>query len=283
VSDSVFIRSAALAGTLILATLGAAFDRPVGDFGRAKPDYLHDDLMPAVGAFRARLAHEPVSDFNLADEERELADRVWRFETSGHARDWVFDVNAEMQRTRLLPPPGKSFGPERYYNWLHTTPYRSAEVRYSTLSDDIRADIATIPGTFEVICKVEAIDHRRQEAAARLTGLEPHVGDDLHARLVENDRQIDLFVDALRYRYESYNYALDHLLVETPYPAARGVDADLAEMQDYVVRAGRWAFCGRQVTIATPGNPHPDPEIPSRYSVAVPDAPAVTDWARKGS
>jgi hypothetical protein len=283
VSDSVFIRLAALAGALLLATCGAGFERPVGDFGRAKPDYLHDDLMPAIGAFRAKLAHEPVSDFNLADEEKELADRVWRFETSGHIRDWAFDVNAEMQRTRLLPPPGKAFGPERYYNWLHTTRYQSAEVRYATLSADIRADIATIPGTFEVICKVEAIDRKRQQAAAHLRGLEPKVADDLHARLAENDRQIDLFVDALHYRYDSYDYALDHLLVETPYPAAREVDADLAEMKGYVRLAAHWQFCGADAVAATPGNPHPGPELPSRYSVAAPAGHAVIDWVRKGS
>ncbi|HVW93794.1 MAG TPA: hypothetical protein VHB74_14465, partial [Devosia sp.] len=256
-SDTVPFRAVALLGAVLLAACGAAFDRPVGDFGRAEPDPVHDDLMPSIGAFRARLAGEPVSGFNLADEEKEMADRVWRFETSGHIRDWAFDVNAELQRTRVAPPPGKSFGPERYYNWLHSTRFQSAKVRYATLADDIHADIATIPATFAVICKVEAIDRQRQVAAAHLPGLESKVEDDLHARLVENDRNIDLFVDALDYRHASYSYALDHLLVETPYPAARDVDADLAMLKTYVALADRWQFCGAREWAATIGNPHP--------------------------
>ena len=45
------LRGASAAALIVL--LGACA-RPVGDFGRAEPDVIHDDLMPAAGASRAR-------------------------------------------------------------------------------------------------------------------------------------------------------------------------------------------------------------------------------------
>jgi hypothetical protein len=235
------LRGASAAALIVL--LGACA-RPVGDFGRAEPDVIHDDLMPAAGAFRARQAGEPVSDFNLSDEETEMANRIWRFETSGHTRDWFFDTIAEWRRTRLLPPgSGPVFTPDRYYAYLHGTAYQSARVRYATMTDDIEADLATIPDTFAVICKVETIDRQRQLAAANLPAGAAMEGD-LRARLAENGQQISAFADALRYRYDSYDYALDHLLIETPYPVARTVDLDLKRLEVEVAIAERGDFCG---------------------------------------
>ena len=71
------------------------------------------------------------------------------------------------------------------------------------------------------------------------------------------------FVRALTYRYQSYNYALDHLLVETPHEQSRRVDDELQQMSLWVDRANRWDFCGDQ------GQGHHRPssvEIPSRYA-----------------
>ena len=250
------------AAALVLLLAGCA--RPVGDLGLAAPDVVHDELMPAAGAARARAAGEPVSDFNLTDEETEMANRIWRFETSGHTHDWFFDTIAEWRRTRLLPADrGPHFAPDRYYAYLHGTAYQSAPVRYATMTEDIEADLATIPATFAAICKVEIIDHRRRLAAASLPAgraMQP----DLAARLAENDRQIAEFAAALRYHYESYSYALDHLLVETPYPAARAVDADLRRLAVKVAIAESGDYCGTGPAPAI-SRPPLQLQIPSRY------------------
>lgn len=253
---------AVAAATLVLLLAGCA--RPVGDLGRAEPDVVHDDLMPAAGAARARAQGEPVSNFNRTDEEAEMADRIWRFETSGHTHDWFFDTIAEWRRTRLLPPGrGPRFAPDRYYAYLHGTAYQSAPVRYATMTEDIEADLATIPDTFAAICKVEAIDRRRRLAAANLPAgraMQP----DLTARLIENNREVAEFAAALSYRYESYSYALDHLLIETPYPAARAVDADLRRLAVEVAIAENGDYCG---TGPAPSISRPPLrlQIPSRY------------------
>jgi hypothetical protein len=256
------MRHLAALGAVALLGLLCGCARPVGDLGRAAPDVVHDDLMPAIGAARARAAGEPVSAFNRTDPEREMADRIWRFTTSGHARDWVFDQNAEMQRTRVAAPPGKGFRIDRYYTWLHDTTYASSTVRYAALTADVEADTATLPALFAVICEVGTTDARRRLAAARL-GSDPAGDANLVARLAENDRQVSRFVDALGYRYASYNYALDHLLVETPHPAARAADDALAALEPEVRRAERGDFC------AAEGGRRPraesSPAIPSRF------------------
>ncbi|MEO8882986.1 MAG: hypothetical protein ABI377_06180, partial [Devosia sp.] len=74
------IASAATALGLVLL-LGACV-RPVGDFDRAEPSVINDEVMPAVGTTRATLVGEPVSSFNKTDEETDMANRIWRFVTS---------------------------------------------------------------------------------------------------------------------------------------------------------------------------------------------------------
>jgi hypothetical protein len=62
-----------IAPLILLLTL-AGCARPTGDFGRAEHNVLHDEVMPAIGKARAK-----GSDFNLADQEVEMRDRIWRY------------------------------------------------------------------------------------------------------------------------------------------------------------------------------------------------------------
>jgi len=256
-----------IVATIVLLLL-AGCARPVGDFGRAEPGVVNDQVMPAVGTLRAQLNGEPVSSFNKTDEEVEMADRIWRFMTSGRTRDWFYDVAAEWRRTRLWP--GVKFDTDRYYNWLHGTAYQSSSVRYATIGADVDADLATIPDTFSAICKVEDIDRQRRGAAAHLPDLGAGPRADMVARKAENAMQIDGFVDALRYRYDSYNYALDHLLIETPHVEARAVNAELDPLGAMVEQAERRDFCGTGDVYGDRGQS--TPIIPSRLSRKQPPA-----------
>jgi hypothetical protein len=60
----------------------------------------------------------------------------------------------------------------------------------------------------------------------------------------ENGAFIERFVLALNFRYDSYSYALDHFLVETPHKEAVKVDAALSELAVWVDRANGYDFCG---------------------------------------
>lgn len=262
----------------VLCAFPAACARPVGDFGRAAPDYIHDAVMPGIGAVRARIAGEPVSDLNDTDAEATMANRIWRFLVSPNAHDWFFDIAAELTRTRLLPGPGPGFSPDRYYNWLHATPFRSAVVRYNRLDDDVEADIETLPATFASICAVEKIDRERAFAAGALTGISAKTRAQIRARRAENASQVAMFVHALRYRARAYDYALNHLLVETPNPRAEKADAALRRLSVLVARATSGAFCSPPAISIGRAAPKPpirryrppsetiDPDLPAHAS-----------------
>lgn len=266
------LRVAAAAGVIALALITSACTRPMGDFERARPDATHDSIMPTVGGWRAKLNGEPVSDFNLTDQETEMHDRVWRFLIAAHSKDWFYDLAVELKRTRLSTASDTRFALDRYYKWLHQTQYASSRVRYATVLDDVNDDIATLPDTFKAICAVIEIDQQRALAARSQGSLGEKVNADMVARREENEANIGWFTRALDYRYQSYNYALDLLLVETPHEEAQPVDIRLGDLEAYVQAAKRRDFCGRVV----PGSHQVSSSIiPSRYSTYHPDAEQV--------
>jgi hypothetical protein len=197
-------------------------------------------MMPAVGALRAEVAREPVSAFNWTDEEREMHDRVWRFLVAPHANDWFMDTVVELQRTRIVAASDHTFQPSRYYRWLHQSRYRSSHTRYRTITDHARTDADTLPGTFRSICRVLEVDRQRGVASRELRHL---ASDEVAARRAENDMRIAWFTRALKYRYDAYSFALDHLLVETPHEEAVEADRRIGDLAYYVESAERGEFC----------------------------------------
>jgi hypothetical protein len=228
----------------MIAGLLAGCARPVGDLGRAAPDPLHDQAMPLAGKARAALAKQPLSSFNLTDEEREMRDRIWRYLVSPSASDWFADTMTELQRTAIVPIQDKPLRTDRYYQWIHARTFASAPVRYAHMQADVTVDVQMMPDAFASICAVRTIDRQRGIAANGLNDLEESVRVDAAARQAENEAQIGWFVRALRNRYDSYNYALDHLLVETPHDEAVAANGAITELAVYVEAAERDDFCG---------------------------------------
>ena len=260
------------AGLVLLAGLATAcVSRPVGDFGRAQPGVMHDQVMPYIGSKIAANRGELVSNLNQTDQEREMHDRTWRFLVAAHSRDWMFDTSVELQRTRIGPASDYTYTPERYYNWLRSTPYQSSPTRYNTVGRHILADIDTIPSTFLAICAVQEVDRQRRIALAELPNIEQSVAANVAARRVENQWHVDWFVRALTYRYQSYSYALDHLLVETPHQQSMAVDESLRRMKPYVDRAIRGDFCAGGTGSGGGGTV----TIPSRFQTMVPDREVI--------
>jgi hypothetical protein len=234
---------------IILALSVNACARPTGDFGRAKPGIVHDEILPTIGKLRALIFEEPVSGFNWTDQEVEMHDRAWRFLTAPHTSDWFYNVLIEWQRTRILPRIDTSHTYDRYYNTLRWERYRSSRVRYNRLTRDIDADIATIPGVLKAICAVVEVDRQRRLASGTLASIGPKERADMRARNHENQTYIDWFTVSARYRYESYNYALEHLLAETPHEEARRVDARLSEYAIWVERAEAEDYCSGPISL----------------------------------
>ncbi|MDB5542414.1 MAG: hypothetical protein JWQ89_4141 [Devosia sp.] len=229
-----------LAGLLLCAWPAAGHE--LGDFGRVKPGVLNDEIIPGTDRLMRRLGNQPVSNFNITDQEREMHDRVYRFLIARHARDWAFDYEQVVAVAGLTSRrKGKD---DLYYRWLTGERYASSRVRYNTMADDIGADLLTLPSTFAAICAVIEIDRQRAVAAAEIADIEPAMIAEMHERKAENDLHVGRFVAALDYRYASYGYALDHFLVETPHGEAVEVDARLSELAIWVDRAEQQEFCG---------------------------------------
>ena len=237
-NTSIFVTGAAIVCAL---TLGACA-RPVGDFGRAEADPMHDTVMPVIGSARAYNQKEPVSAFNLTDEEQEMRDRVWHYLVSPDAFDWFGDNLAELQRTRVVSLSNKPMRTDLYYAWLHDKQFASSHTRYSRVGDNVQSDIVLMPDVFTSICTVTRIDRQRGIASNQLD-LEARMSRDAAARYDENRMVIGWFVRAARNRYNSYSYALDHLLVETPHEEAVKVNGLLTELATYVTEAEAGDFC----------------------------------------
>ena len=218
--------------------------------------------MPAVGDYLTRGRKEAVSNFNRTDQEEEMHNRIWRFLVAAHAKDWMFDASVELQRTRIVAARDSEFTIERYYNWLRTTPYQSSRTRYATVGAHVQSDIDTLPATFAAICAVIEIDRQRAIALGELqAGIPPDMRNEVAARKSENSASISWFVRALNYRYDSYDFALDNLLVETPHEQSLAVDETLRRLASYVARASRHDFCGSGLSGGSGGKVI----IPSRY------------------
>lgn len=245
------------------ALLAGCMARPVGDFGRAAPSFTHDTAMPFVGDALANARGEPVSNFNKTDQENEMHNRVWRFLVAAHSKDWFYDTVVEWQRTRIIPEHDTSFSVDRYYLWLTRTHYESSRTRYATVGRHVAADLDTLPTTFRSICAVMEIDRQRAIALHELRNLGPDVSENVAARKAENDMHIAWFARALTYRYKSYSYALDHLLVETPHEQSMAVDEALRRLSLWVDKANRWDFCFDQGSFHAERH---DVAIPSRYA-----------------
>lgn len=213
----------------------------LGDFGRVKPGVLNDEIIPKADRFGRWITGQPVSDFNITDEEREMHDRVYRFLIARHVKDWAFDYEQVVMVAGLFSKrPSRD---DLYYMWLTREPYASSRVRFNTIADDVGADVLTLPSTFASICAVQDVDRRRALAASQLDDIEPAMIKQMETRKAENDLYIARFVRAVRYRYDSYAYALDHFLVETPHMEAVRVDGALSEYAVWLDRAEAGNFC----------------------------------------
>lgn len=228
-------------------------------------------MLPAVGDFMARQRREPVSNFNQTDQEREMHDRTWRFLVANNAKDWLFNTEAEMQRVRITRAKDFTFFPDRYYNWLKKTHYQSSRVRYATANRHILADLDTLPEAFRSVCAVIEVDRQRRIAVAELTDLAPTAHADVRARRIENQWYIDWFVRAVNYRYASYSYALENLLVETPHEQSVTLDATLRRLKPWVDRANRGDFCSGANGQGAGGGV----TIPSRFQTMVRDTEVI--------
>jgi hypothetical protein len=179
-----------------------------------------DQWLPALGRNNARQRGEPVSDFMLTDDEKELRDRAWRFLSPAVDEGRYKAFLVALRVTRVIPAGASPPTPDAYYAALIDTGWRSSLSPYHRLIDDITADWKLLDPYFAVLARVEATDAIRARALTGLRALGPQEQAEAEARIAENRGLAWWVADTLRLRIEAYRRALDRLVVEIPDPAA---------------------------------------------------------------
>jgi hypothetical protein len=226
-SDRRKVRSTSLIrifAALSLAALAGACAR-IGDFERPNPSFIHDEVLPVVGAYAAQHRAEPVSSAPLTDDERTLRDLSYAIIAPPITKQKWLVTLTDLRHSRVLPN-NDPFEVEKYANTLTETPYRSATARYSRLIDDIRADSLRVTPFFTVAKRVVEMDTVRERSLVGVTRLTPEEREIAMARVAENRMLIGWIYRRFGERSRGYKYALERLFLKTPAPA--GVDAERA-------------------------------------------------------
>lgn len=204
-----------LAAALVILGLSGC-TRPTGDFGRAEPSLLHDKIMPAAGKTAAKLRGDPVSAFNLTNDEQLLRDRAWALVRPPWVQDWIGGTLAELGRTRLLPETEGRIPADLYYIFLKTDRFQSSDARYDRIASDADGDRGLIEPFCRIAKRVQKADHERLRLVDNKMLISEEAYEGAKARVWENRALTNWVASALHFRIVAYQRALDSLEIETP-------------------------------------------------------------------
>lgn len=228
------MRVPAVGAALLALTLlaGCGVNR---DFGEVRPSLVRDDIHDWLGySAPAKREAFPPSAFDMTDDERALRDLAYPLIEPSYDRQRWFSVFAEYGLTGV----GQSRGFDRtvYAHHLLTDSYRSPAARYATLLEDIRNDETRMPGFFETATRVIDIDEKRRKSLSYVSSLSESERSNAQARIRENRRVIKMVGLTLSQRCESYRYALERLVIQTPSNEAVTVERELSKLQAMIAR-----------------------------------------------
>lgn len=216
---------------MLLGFVALAGCSSIGDFGRLKPGLVRDDIHDWVGHEAAARAGAPIAVGRLTEDERMLRDLAFPLIEPPYDRQrWnavVYEYGLDQKFRRELWIDD----PTIYYAHLQGAFYRSSTARYSQLTDDIRNDIVRIDPFLVIARRVVDLDRRREAAMAHVADLTPEEGLNAQAQVGENALVIAWVQHALVERCASYRFALEHLAVAEPEPAAADADHVLTQLQ----------------------------------------------------
>ncbi len=203
-----------------------------GDFGRLKQP------APSVFDQRPGLTRQGEPVLVKSSQEIHLDNLLQRFVTDIAGSQGVTAIS---NSARALA--GREPTQSDYYDWLRTQPFADSSTRYRKLANEVDLDTMTLPAVFRAICAVQNLDRRREIAARELAAADPATLSLVVGRRLENNETVARFVAVLEFRYDSYSYALEQLLIETPDVLARMVDTKLNILAVQVQTARAGQFC----------------------------------------
>jgi hypothetical protein len=228
----------------VLALVALAGCSSIGDFGRLDDALVTDDIHAWVGEEAATNAGAPISAYNLTDDERTLRDLAFPLIEPPYDRQRWDAVVYENGTKRSFQRKLWNFDVTAYYRHLQGELLRSSAARYNQLIDDIRNDIVRIEPFFMTARHVVDLDRRRQASMEHVADLSPPERFNAEARIGENSLTISWVANSLNQRCAGYRFALEHLAVAEPLPAAADADRILTELKQQID--------AHQVVVVTP-------------------------------
>jgi hypothetical protein len=214
------------------------------DFGRLNPVLVTDDIHAWVGEEAAASTGAPISGNNLTEDERTLRDLAFPLIEPPYDRLRWDAVVYEYGTKRWFQRKLWAFDPTAYYRHLQGALLRTTAARYNQLIDDIRNDIVRVEPFFMTARRVADLDRRREASIQRIADLTPPERLSAQARVGENSLTIAWVQRSLTERCAGYRFALEHLAVAEPEPAAADADRVLTQLQQ--------ALGANQVVVAAP-------------------------------
>ncbi len=223
-------RQSVLVALLLSAMLVSGCSR-TGDLGREQPNLLTTAVMPAIGYSSTYSAGEPVSHFDLTNDEQTLRNLAWGIVSPSHAWDWLGRGHAQLQRAQIARRMDLRASPSSYSTLLNLERFRSSDARYARIMDDAAKDMASIGPFMSYAQRVTQADEQRLQAAMSLPDISVTELGASHGRVAENERQIAWVKRALLFRLYAYRYAVDRLMIRTPSPHAQQTIALLGQLE----------------------------------------------------
>lgn len=205
-----------------------------GDFGRARPGLVTDDMHAWVGTEAARAHGIAPSTYPLTDDERALRDLAYPLIEPPYERNRWYSVLNEYGLNRTFQPDWYAYDVMAYGTRLLAEHYRSAAARYNRLNDDIRNDVVRLDPFFMVARRVIDLDRIREKSLGYVTAVPPEGAANAQARIAENALVIAWVQQSLADRAAAYQAALERLLVATPTPMAVEVERSITLMQQKI-------------------------------------------------
>jgi hypothetical protein len=211
-----------LAGALLLG--GCVTN---GDFGRVRPELVHEDIHDWVGRDAIAAVGGQASEYPLTDDERRLRDLAFPLIEPPYDRNRFDSVWREYGLGRPPPRQAAPFNRAAYWVRLNETYRRSEASVYAQIVTDARNDIERIEPFFAVADRVVDMDAKRAKSVAYVSHLSGAEYANAANRTMENAAIIGWVCRSLHDRGASYRYALEHQVIATPSPSAAEADRSL--------------------------------------------------------
>lgn len=207
------------------------------DFGRVRPSLRTDDMHSWMGPAVTERYGEPASQFRLTDEERMLRDLGYPLIEPSYERQRWFSVLNEYGITRVFQRDWWFYDETAYTAAMFGNPARSTETYYNRLIDDIRDDIIRIGPFARVARYVSDMDFKREKSLKYVSNLTPSEDVNALARIAENSLIARWAHQSLVQRANSYQFALQRLVISAPSPTAAEVERQINAMRIAIAEA----------------------------------------------